>query len=40
MTTFVLVTVALLLAVNTIELARLRDRVEDLEDEKRERWDT
>lgn len=38
MTAFILAVVAVLLAVNTIELARLRERVEDLEDEKKEGW--
>ena len=38
MTAFILVVVAVLLAVNTIELARLRERVEDLEGERKEGW--
>lgn len=39
MTVFILAVGVFLLAANTVELARLRERVEDLEGEKRERWE-
>lgn len=38
MTMFLIVVLVALVAVNTAELARLRERVEDLEGEKANEW--
>lgn len=38
MTMFLIVVLVVLVAVNTVELARLRERVEDLEGEKAKEW--
>jgi len=38
MTAFLLVVLVVLVAANTVELAHQRSRLEDLEDESKERW--